>query len=95
MSEWQDTPDGEAVLAERLDGERVRYYDLRPGDIFRAVDPVGGTYIDPFPPFEPSDALWRVKDDPRPSDGTECCQEFGWCMAVEEVDPGEVRASLN
>ena len=85
MSEWRDTPPEDRVLVERLDGERVRFNDVRAGEVFRFVAPHGGYVdVDCVPTEEP--VYYRACEDPRPADGTESSQDFGWCMPVEEVE---------
>lgn len=83
MSEWRDTPEGEAIWAELLDGERVRFSALRRGDVFRGW--WNGEHIDPTT-HETTEAFFRACDDARPADGTETAQDFGWCLMVEEID---------
>lgn len=84
MSEWVDTPENQRIFAERPDGERVRFSELRAGEVVRFVG-IEGTYIEPWPDYEPTESWFKV-EEPRQADGTECSQDFGWCVPIEEVE---------
>jgi len=90
---WRDTPAEKLIVAERLDGSRVRFSELRCGEIVRFVA-ADGHYVDPVA-AEYSDSYFRVCEEPRRADGTETMQDFGWCVPVEEVPAGEVKTGLN
>ncbi len=84
LTDWRDTESDDIVMAELLDGQRVRFSAVRKGDVFRFVDP-DGVYVDDT--NEPADtAYYRAAEDPRKADGTECIQDFGWCLPVEPIE---------
>lgn len=91
MDQWRDTPAGEQIMAERLDGERVRFHRLVVGDVVRFVAPDGG-YLVPdigdygWEPAEDPPIAFRVISSPRQADGTEGPQDYGWVLTLEAVE---------
>jgi hypothetical protein len=84
VKRWTDTPPGEIVWAEKIDGERVRFRDLRVGDVFRAIAP-DGFVIDPE--TQERDNVWcRVTGGPIRGDDPQCTQGYGWAIYFERID---------
>lgn len=77
MTEWQPTPAERLILAEKWpNGERVRYDQLKPGDIFRSISP-DGEYINPCT-FEPSECVNIAREMPQRL--SEDIQAEGYCL---------------
>lgn len=83
MGDWHPTPDDERLKAQRyVDGawERgtVEYRDLKPGDIFRAIDPFGAVDLVAW--------TWpvaRVTAPPVKAYAHDGLQGYGWAVEVD------------
>jgi len=82
MSRWRDTKPENIIWAELLDGRRVRFSELRPGDVFRGW--WNGEHIDPTTHMA-NNSYFKAMESGRKADGLDTTQDFGYVLTVEKV----------
>lgn len=93
VTKWRDTEPESIIWAERPDGTRVRFIELKINDTFRMV--WNNRYVDVCHEPTGDDTWYRAVGEPMRADGTEIMQDFGYGVMIEEITADEARKGLS
>ena len=84
LIDWTDVPPEDIIWAERPDGERVRYGELRKGDIFRPW--LTNRYVTIQCEDQDGSRWYRCVEDGQRSDGLTTPEAYGYQVICVEAD---------
>lgn len=91
---WKDTEPENIIWYEKLDGTRVRLYELKKNNVFSPW--WNGSYMNLSNEIVEEKEWFRTTSEPRQADGTESHQDYGWCCPAEgPLDKEEIKKVLS